>query len=245
MRVKLEHLSKDFGGAPVLRGIDFDDEVTALAIIGSSGGGKSTLLRIVGGLLAPTDGTVSVDGEAVDYRERTLPAYRSQLGFVFQSSGLFHHVSALQNIALPLRVVHGWSESDAQARAGELLERFGLSAEKEKRPAQLSGGQQQRIAIARAIAASPKLLLLDEPTSALDPEYTGEVLDIIRDLKQGGTRFLIVTHEMGFARHACDKVAFLHGGALLEYGTSAQLFDDPATPELQHFLSKLLEWSIR
>lgn len=245
MRVKLEKLSKDFDDKPVLRSIDFDDEVTALAIIGSSGGGKSTLLRIIGGLLAPTDGTVSVDGIPVDYRERVLPAYRSQLGFVFQSSGLFHHASAQQNIALPLRVVHGWTESDAQARAEELLERFGLIAEKERRPAQLSGGQQQRVAIARAIAASPKLLLLDEPTSALDPEYTGEVLDIIRDLKQIGTRFLIVTHEMGFARHACDKVAFLHGGALLEYGTSAQLFDDPATPELQHFLSKLLEWSIR
>ncbi len=244
MRVKIEGLRKDFEGTPVLRGIDFDDDVTALAIIGSSGGGKSTLLRIVGGLLSPTDGNVSVDDEQVDFRERALPAYRCQLGFVFQNSGLFHHLDARENIALPLRTVHGWSASDAAARADELLERFGLSAETAKRPSQLSGGQQQRVAIARAIAARPKMLLLDEPTSALDPEYTGEVLDIIRDLKEGGTRFIIVTHEMGFARHACDNVAFLHGGALLEYGTSAQVFDQPATLELQRFLSKLLEWSM-
>lgn len=244
MRIRIEGLTKEFDGAPVLRGIDFDDDVTTLAVIGPSGGGKSTLLRIVGGLIAPTGGTVEVDGEAVAFDERTLPAYRAQLGFVFQSSGLFHHLSALENVALPLRVVHGVPEDEARERAADLLSRFGLAAEEGKRPVQLSGGQQQRVAIARAVAARPKMLLLDEPTSALDPEYTNDVLDLIRDLKDSGTRFIVVTHEMGFARHACDKAAFLHDGTLLECGASAQLFDNPATPELQRFLSKLLEWSI-
>ena len=218
---------------------------SVVGLVGPSGGGKSTLLRIVGGLIAPTGGTVEVDGERVDYDERVLPSYRSQLGFVFQASGLFHHLSALENVALPLSVVHGVPEDQARERAANLLARFGLAAEEAKRPAQLSGGQQQRVAIARAVAASPKMLLLDEPTSALDPEYTNDVLDLIRDLKETGTRFIVVTHEMGFARRACDKVAFLHGGRLLEYGESARLFDHPATPELQRFLGKLLEWSIR
>lgn len=244
MRIKIEKLRKQFDHAEVLRGIDFDDDVTALAIIGPSGGGKSTLLRIIGGLLAPTSGTITLDEHLIDYTPRKLPAYRAQLGFVFQNSGLFHHLTALENIALPLRTVHGVEAKAAQARAEELLCALGLEAERGKRPAQLSGGQQQRVAIARAVAARPKMLLLDEPTSALDPEYTGDVLDTIRDLKETGTRFIIVTHEMGFARHACDKVAFLHDGTLREYGTSAQLFGQPETPELQRFLSKLLEWSI-
>ena len=133
---------------------------------------------------------------------------------------------------------------DEEVSAHDLLERLGLADSAAKRPAQLSGGQKQRVAIARALAARPRLLLLDEPTSALDPEFTTEVLDVVRDLKEAGTRFIIVTHEMGFARHACDTVAFLYGGRLLEHGPSERLFDNPRTPELQHFLSRLLEWSI-
>lgn len=244
MRIKLTNITKKFNTVEVLSGIEFDDEVTSLSIIGPSGGGKSTLLRILGGLIAPSSGTLAVDGKVVDFNEQALPRYRSQLGFVFQSSGLFHHLNALENIALPLRVVHHISPQEASERAAELLSRFGLEAAATLHPSQLSGGQQQRIAIARAVAAKPQLLLLDEPTSALDPEYTGEVLDLIRDLKQAGTRFIIVTHEMGFARHACDKVAFLFGGKLLEYQKSADLFNAPQTSELQRFLSKLLEWSI-
>ncbi|MEA5019249.1 MAG: ATP-binding cassette domain-containing protein [Gordonibacter sp.] len=244
MHIKIEKLSKQFEGTEVLRGINFDDNVSTLAIIGPSGGGKSTLLRIVGGLLTPTSGTVSLDGATIDYTPRTLPNYRAQLGFVFQNSGLFHHLTALENIALPLRVVHGYTSYQAEERAAELLVHFGLDTERSKHPAQLSGGQQQRVAIARAVAARPKMLLLDEPTSALDPEFTNDVLDTIHSLKETGTRFIVVTHEMGFARHACDKVAFLHGGSLLEYGDSTRLFDHPETPELQRFLSKLLEWSI-
>ncbi|MDM8162821.1 amino acid ABC transporter ATP-binding protein [Collinsella intestinalis] len=244
MRMQIEGLAQRFGDRAVLEGIDFDDEVTTLAIIGPSGGGKSTLLRILGGLLAPCAGRVALDGEALPADEPGLERYRASLGFVFQDGGLFHHLSARENIALPLRAVHGMGEADAAARADELLDRFGLAGEGDKRPAQLSGGQRQRVAIARAVAPRPRMLLLDEPTSALDPEYTTEVLDLLADLKREGTRFITVTHEMGFARHACDKVAFLCGGALMEYGPAAEVFAAPKTPELKRFLGKLLEWSV-
>lgn len=244
MRVSLNELCRDFDGVPVLHDLCFDDDISTLAIIGPSGSGKSTLLRIIGGLLSPSRGTVLIDGQPLVFEEKALIAHRAQLGFVFQRGGLFHHLNARENIALPLRVVHGMSAEAARERADALLERFGLCAEREKRPVQLSGGQQQRVAIARAVAAQPRLLLLDEPTSALDPEYTNEVLDLIRDLKDDGVRFIVVTHEMGFARRACDKLAFLHQGSLLEYGPSTQLFSKPQTPELQRFLSRLLEWHV-
>lgn len=244
MRIEFRNLKRSFDGRAVLDGIDFDDEVTTLAVIGPSGGGKSTLLRILGGLLPATSGEVLVDGEPIPHDEASLARYRATLGFVFQDGGLFHHLSAHDNVALPLRVVHGVDDGDADARADELLQRFGLEGEGDKRPAQLSGGQRQRVAIARAVAARPRMLLLDEPTSALDPEYTTDVLDLLRDLKDEGTHFVVVTHEMGFARHACDKVAFLCGGKLLEHGDSAQVFAHPQTPELQRFLSRLLEWSV-
>ena len=212
MRISLDHLCKSFDDVEVLRDITFDEEVSALAIIGPSGGGKSTLLRIIGGLETPTSGAMAVDGSPVSLDETSLRAYRATLGFVFQDGGLFHHMTALENVALPLQVVHGASSDEADDRARELLARLGLEDSLAKRPAQLSGGQKQRVAIARALAARPRLLLLDEPTSALDPEFTTEVLDVVRDLAEVGTRFIIVTHEMGFARHACDHVAFLYGG---------------------------------
>lgn len=244
MHIKLSGLEKRFGDVEVLRDLNFDDEVSTLAIIGPSGGGKSTLLRIIGGLLEPSAGTVEIDGVRVDFAPEALPTFRSRLGFVFQQSGLFHHLTARENIALPLKAVHKQNAQMANDRADELLARLGLSQQADAYPLQLSGGQQQRVAIARAVAARPQLLLLDEPTSALDPEYTGEVLDVINSLKETGTRFVIVTHEMGFARHACDRVAFLHQGTLREYGEAEQLFAHPQTPELQTFLSKLLAWNV-
>lgn len=245
MKVKFQNLSKQYEpGQVILKPMDFEDEVHTLAIIGPSGGGKSTLLRILGGLIAPSGGRLWIDGEEIIQNEAALLQYRKKIGFVFQQGGLFRHMSARDNIAVPLEQVHGYSRAASCERAMELLERFGLKEDYNKKPAALSGGQQQRVAIARAVAARPKLLLLDEPTSALDPEYTTEVLDVIRELKEEGMRFIIVTHEMGFARHACDKAAFLCEGSLMEYGESAQLFARPQTEQLKRFLGKLLEWNM-
>ena len=245
MKIEFQGLMKRYDEKHVvLKPMDFLDDIHTLAIIGPSGGGKSTLLRILGGLLAPTTGRVAVGGDELPTDETALQKYRKNLGFVFQQGGLFRHLSAMENIALPLEQVHGYTKQEARRRAEELLERFGLHADRKKKPGALSGGQQQRVAIARAVAARPRLLLLDEPTSALDPEYTNEVLDVIHELKSEGMDFVIVTHEMGFARHACEKVAFLCEGSLLEYGDSASLFARPKTRQLADFLSRLLEWNV-
>lgn len=245
MKIEFQGLTKQYDAEHVvLKPMDFSDDIHTLAIIGPSGGGKSTLLRILGGLLLPTAGRVSVGGEELPMDEKALQKYRQGLGFVFQQGGLFRHLSARENIALPLEQVHRFTRQEAVRRAEELLERFGLGADGKKKPAALSGGQQQRVAIARAVAAKPRLLLLDEPTSALDPEYTNEVLDVINELKNEGMDFVIVTHEMGFARHACEKAAFLYDGFLLEYDDSASMFAHPKTKQLDRFLGRLLEWNV-
>ncbi|MEY8326259.1 ATP-binding cassette domain-containing protein [Lachnospiraceae bacterium 54-11] len=245
MKIEFQGLTKQFdNNRVILNPMDFSDDIHTLAIIGPSGGGKSTLLRILGGLILPTAGQLMVDGKKVPSDEASLHKYRRELGFVFQQGGLFRHLSAFENITLPLCQVHGYTRQEAEKRAAELLERFGLSGDGHKKPSALSGGQQQRVAIARAVAAKPRLLLLDEPTSALDPEYTTEVLDVVNELKNEGMDFIIVTHEMGFARHACDKAAFLCEGSLMEYGDSASLFARPKTGQLERFLGKLLEWNV-
>ena len=241
MRIEARGLCKTFDGRRmVLEGIDFTDDIGALALIGRSGCGKSTFLRILGGLIPASGGACFLDGEEAIDNE----AYRKKTGFVFQQGGLFSHMTAIDNITLPLIKVHGLSVEQALANANALLSRFGLESEADKRPAQLSGGQKQRISIARAVAPKPKMLLLDEPTSALDPEYTTEVLNMIRELKDERLSFIIATHEMGFAYHACDKVLFLNEGRIWEYGESKELFAAPKTPELKEFLSKLLEWRV-
>ncbi|MEG0156183.1 MAG: ATP-binding cassette domain-containing protein [Anaerovoracaceae bacterium] len=243
MQIELSGISKEFKEkVKVLDGLDFSDDVSALAIIGPSGCGKSTLLRIIGGLIQPTCGKLIIDGREVEQREKAFLAYRRQLGFVFQKDGLFHHMRASENIRIPLETIHGFTREAAEERTLALLRQFGLAADGDKMPSELSGGQQQRIAIARAIAPNPKLLLLDEPTSALDPEYTTEVLDMVNGLRREGMQFIIVTHEMGFARHACNKIAFLSNGQISEYGTSEAVFSHPKTAQLQQFLGKLLEW---
>ncbi len=245
MKIEFQGLTRQFdNNRVILNPMDFSDDIHTLAIIGPSGGGKSTLLRILGGLILPTAGQLMVDGKKVPSDEVSLQKYRRELGFVFQQGGLFRHLSAFENITLPLCQVHGYTRQEAEKRAAELLERFGLSGDGHKKPSALSGGQQQRVAIARAVAAKPRLLFLDEPTSALDPEYTTEVLDVVNELKNEGMDFIIVTHEMGFARHACDKAAFLCEGSLMEYGDSASLFARPKTGQLERFLGKLLEWNV-
>jgi len=228
----------------VLDGISTDfGDARAVVFIGPSGGGKSTLLRTIAGLEAPDAGTVSFDGEAVDYSsEDKLRAHRRRLGIVFQAFNLFPHLTALENITLPLEKVHGQSAEQARETAITTLRRFQLDEHSEKKPAELSGGQKQRVAIARAIAAQPKLLLLDEPTSALDPEMTAEVLELIEELKKEGRSFVLVTHEMGFARRVGDAVAFLADGRIVELDAAERLFESPQSAQCRDFLARVLRY---
>lgn len=244
MRIKFENLSKKYrDDSLVLKDINFDDEIKSLAIIGASGGGKSTLLKMIGGLIEVEEGKIYIDDREISYVEKDLLEYRKNIGFIFQQNGLFKHMTVLENIVYPLIHVHNYKREIANDIAIKLLRKFGLEKEKEKKPSELSGGQIQRVGIIRALAPKPKFLLFDEPTSALDPEYTVEVLNIIKELKKEGIEFIIVTHEMGFARYTCDKVIFLHNGDILEYGDSEQTFTSPKTKELQQFLGKLLEYN--
>lgn len=238
MRIELHDLSKRFdSGNVILNNMDYSDEFQALAIIGPSGGGKSTLLRIIGGLIEPTSGTLSINGIPLPSGEEELLKYRRRIGFVFQQNGLFRHMTAMENITVPLVQVHGYTKSDAEARASELLERFGLLKDAGKRPSALSGGQQQRVSIARAIAAKPEFLLLDEPTSALDPELTQEVLGVMRELASERMTMLVVTHEMSFARDVADRVVFMEDGLIVEEGPPEQVFHS-ANPRTRQFVGE-------
>jgi len=241
MRLSLEALSKSFGPQRVIDNMTVDfGELRSLALIGPSGGGKSTLLRIIAGLETPDSGVITLDGATVGSDEASLRAHRLRLGVVFQAYNLFPHLTALANITLPLEKVHGMSPAAAEQLARETLRRFALADHALKKPAELSGGQKQRVAIARAIAIKPRLLLFDEPTSALDPEMTAEVLDAIEELKNEGRDFLLVTHEMGFARHVADRVAFLARGRIVEHAPAEQLFAAPQSPECRDFLARIL-----
>ncbi|XOQ42992.1 MAG: ABC transporter domain-containing protein [Clostridium sp.] len=244
MDLELINICKTFEKQVVLQDVCFHDNIHSVAVLGPSGGGKSTLLRIIGGLLAPSSGTLRVDGETISFNKNALQKYRRNIGFVFQSNGLFEHLTALSNVTLPLIYTFGMNKSDAVKIADRLFDRFGLSQEKNKYPNQLSGGQQQRISIARAVAIKPKLLLLDEPTSALDPEYTTEVLDMLGELQAEGLKTIVVTHEMGFAKNACETVIFLTNHTILESGKSSEFFQNPKTKEAQNFLNKILEWKV-
>ena len=183
-----------------------------------------------------------MNGTALPDTEEGLREFRRRNGFLFQSFNLFPHLSALENIVLPLVKVHGWSRDEAIERAGEVVARFGMADHVKKMPAELSGGQQQRIALARAMAHGPDLLLLDEPTSALDPEIKAEVLDIVAELCEAGQRIILSTHEMGFARGCADEVIFLGNGQLVESGRGAALFDSPQTELVRTFLGRVMKW---
>ncbi len=243
MRIELHNLSKSFGTTHVLVGVNLDITFDhTLALVGPSGGGKSTLLRLLAGLDVPDSGSIRVDGVEIGSSESALRIYRREIGVVFQAYNLFPHLTALQNVILPLIHVHGLASEQAETRARAVLNRFQLSDHSGKQPGQLSGGQRQRVAIARALAIDPKFLLLDEPTSALDPEMTAEVLDVIAELRESGKPLVLVTHEMGFARHTADLVAFVAGGKIPEHGPGEAFFESPSSPEVRRFLEKILKY---
>jgi len=229
------------GMATVLDRLDLvTGDIRSLVLVGPSGGGKSTLLRILAGLDVPTSGTVSFDGVPLPRDDASLRAYRRTVGTVFQAYNLFPHLTALDNLLLPLVHVHGLSADEARERVRGPLERFGLVSHAHKRPAELSGGQKQRIAILRALVVQPRRLFLDEPTSALDPEMRGEVLEMIDELRAGGTEFVLVTHEMGFARRVADEAAFVADGRVIAHAAAADFFGGSAEPRVRGFLERTL-----
>jgi polar amino acid transport system ATP-binding protein len=243
MKLNFHDLVKRFGSHTVIDRVNLAlDDVHCLALIGPSGGGKSTLLRLVAGLEYPTSGEVELNGKRIDYRDDALLRHRRSIGTVFQAYNLFPHLTALQNITLPLEKVHGRSREEARELAEGTLRRFQLLEHAHKRPAELSGGQRQRVAIARAISVKPQVVLLDEPTSALDPEMTAEVLELIEELKMEGRDLLLVTHEMGFARRLADRVALLAHGSIAEIGPPEQIFGQPQSDVTRAFLRRVLKY---
>jgi polar amino acid transport system ATP-binding protein len=239
--LEVEGLRKAYGDKVVLRDIDLTVEPgDVVCLIGSSGSGKSTLLRCLNLLETVDDGSIFFEGEEITDPRVDARAVRRRMGMVFQAYNLFPHMTVLDNITLAPRQVHGLSRAAAEARAHELLERFGLADKAAAHPDQLSGGQQQRAAIVRALTTDPSLVLLDEVTSALDPELVGEVLDIVRDMAAAGTTLVLATHEMAFARDVATTVCFLHDGAILEQGPPAQIFSAPSFDRTRQFLRRVL-----
>jgi polar amino acid transport system ATP-binding protein len=243
LKLNISNLSKRFGAHQALDSLSLAFEDThSLVLIGPSGGGKTTLLRVLAGLEIPDAGNVELNGDTIQFEESDLLRHRRTVGVVFQAFNLFPHFTALENIVLPLEKVHNRTPTQARELALQLLRRFQLDAHANKKPAALSGGQRQRVAIARAIAIKPRVVLFDEPTSALDPEMTAEVLGTIEQLRDEGTDLILVTHEMGFARMAADRVAFLADGRVLEFGETKAVFDAPKTEECRRFLGTVLKY---
>jgi polar amino acid transport system ATP-binding protein len=243
MRLDLYGLEKWFGSQAALQGItESITDFKALAIIGPSGGGKTTLLRLIAGLEIPDRGRLAIDGEELLFSREALRRHRQGIGMVFQAFNLFPHLTALENITLPLEKVHGHAPAVAREHAMSLLQRFQLTPHAAKKPAELSGGQQQRVAIVRAIAIKPRFLLFDEPTSALDPEMTAEVLEIIEELRREGRDLIMATHHIGFARQVADYCLFVSDGTIAEAGPVSELFSHPRTAALRNFLAKVLKY---
>lgn len=243
MKLEINQLRKNFGKH---RAISIDhlliEDCRTLVLIGPSGGGKSTLLKMIAGLIHPDSGTIRIDNQEIIFKDRELLDHRRKIGVVFQSWNLFPHLTALENIVLPLHQVHGLSKEKAESLSLELLERFDLVKHAQKQPHALSGGQIQRVALIRAIAIQPKLLLLDEPTSALDPLMTSEVLDLIYELKNEKRNLILATHHLQFAKRIADKVLFISEGKVLENGTTGDVFEHPESAQARQYMDKVLAY---
>jgi glutamate transport system ATP-binding protein len=240
--VVLSDVNKWYGELNVLKDIDLAvQRGEVIVVIGPSGAGKSTLCRAINRLETIDQGTISLDGQPLPQEGKALAALRAEVGMVFQSFNLFAHKTILENVTLGPIKVRKKNKAEAEKRAKELLDRVGVGHQAAKYPAQLSGGQQQRVAIARALAMDPKVMLFDEPTSALDPEMIKEVLDVMVDLAKQGMTMIVVTHEMGFARTAADRVVFMADGQIVEENTPEEFFTNPQTDRAKDFLGKILK----
>ena len=240
--LRAQGLRKSFGATEVLKGVDLAVHAReAVCVIGPSGSGKSTLLRCLNRLETPSAGIVELDGVAITAPGVNLNRVRKDIGMVFQQFNLYPHMSALANVTLALRKVLKLPRAAAEARGRAALEQVGLADKQASYPAQLSGGQQQRVGIARALALEPKIMLFDEPTSALDPELVGGVLAVMRQMRDTGMTMVVVTHEMGFALEAADRVIFMNDGEIVEQGSPDQLFDNPRMDRTKQFLERVVQ----
>ena len=239
--IRVENLCKDFGSLHVLQGIsETIHKGEVVSLIGPSGSGKSTFLRCLNRLEEATSGHIWFDGVDIADKKLNIDQHRQKMGMVFQHFNIFPHMSVIDNITLAPTLLGKMSKDEAVAKAEGLLKRVGLFDKRDNKPSRLSGGQKQRLAIVRALAMEPEVMLFDEPTSALDPEMVGEVLDVMKRLAQQGMTMVVVTHEMGFAREVAHRVVFLDEGKLLEQGTPQEIFGNPQNERLKSFLAKVL-----
>ncbi|MGX7200483.1 amino acid ABC transporter ATP-binding protein [Enterococcus nangangensis] len=239
--IEVQGLKKSFGKNEVLKGIDYNiQKGQVTVVIGPSGSGKSTFLRCLNLLEVPTAGTISFEGVNITTKKNDIFKMREKMGMVFQQFNLFPNMTVMDNITLAPLKIKKISKAEAEKIAMDLLKKVGLEDKAQAYPQSLSGGQQQRIAIARALAMQPDVMLFDEPTSALDPEMVGEVLGVMKDLAKEGMTMVIVTHEMGFAKEVGDEILFMDQGIIMEKGTPEEVFDHPQNPRTKDFLSKVL-----
>ncbi|WP_024796790.1 amino acid ABC transporter ATP-binding protein [Tomitella biformata] len=238
--ISIRSVDKHFGDLHVLKDINLEVPTGQVVVmLGPSGSGKSTLCRTINRLEPVDSGTIAIDGSVLPDEGRALAKLRSEVGMVFQQFNLFAHKTVLENVMLAPIKVHKMKKDDARKRASELLERVGIANQADKYPAQLSGGQQQRVAIARSLAMDPKVMLFDEPTSALDPEMVNEVLEVMVELAREGMTMIVVTHEMGFASKAADRIIFMADGCIIEDSEPKKFFSEPETARARDFLGKI------
>ena len=239
--IKVENLHKSFGELEVLKGVsEHIKKGEVVSVIGASGSGKSTFLRCLNMLEEPEEGSIIFEGVDITKEKVNIDKHRQKMGMIFQHFNVFPHMTVIENITMAPMLIKKKNKADAEAQAMQLLEMVGLADKRDEYPRRLSGGQKQRLAIVRALAMEPDVMLFDEPTSALDPEMVGEVLQVIKNLVKSGMTAVIVTHEMGFAKEVSDRVLFMDGGVIAESGTPEQIFGNPQNPRTKEFLSKVL-----